>query len=36
MTKHSKQYIPEEKVEILPRHLVGKIPVSELCQELKL
>lgn len=28
-----KQYTPEEKVEILKRHLVEKQPVSDLCDE---
>lgn len=29
-------YKPEEKVAILKRHLVDKIPVSDLCDECKL
>lgn len=29
-------FIPEEKVAILRRHLVDKVPVSELCEELGL
>ncbi len=36
MVKHRKHYTPEEKVSILRRHLVEKVPVSDLCQELKL
>ena len=36
MVKHRKHYTPEEKVSILRRHLVEKVPVSELCQEQKL
>ena len=36
MSKHRKHYTPEEKVSILRRHLVEKVPVSDLCQELKL
>jgi hypothetical protein len=30
MTKHRKHYTPEEKVCILRRHLVEKVPVSDL------
>jgi transposase len=36
MSKHRKHYTAEEKVSILRRHLVEKVPVSDLCQELKL
>lgn len=36
MSKHRKHYSPEEKVSILRRHLVEKVPVSDLCEELKL
>jgi transposase len=36
MVKHRKHYTPEEKVAILRRHLVEKVPVSDLCQEQKL
>ena len=36
MVKHRKHYTPEEKVSILRRHLVEKVPVSDLCQEQKL
>jgi transposase-like protein len=36
MIKHRKHYTPEEKVSILCRHLVEKVPVSDLCQEQKL
>lgn len=36
MSKHRKHYTPEEKVSILRRHLVEKVSVSDLCQELKL
>lgn len=36
MSKHRKHYTPEEKVSVLRRHLVEKVPVSDLCQELKL
>ena len=35
MSKHRKHYTPEEKVSIIRRHLVEKIPVSDLCQEQK-
>jgi transposase-like protein len=33
MTKRRKQYIPSEKVRLLKRHLVDKVPVSDLCDE---
>jgi len=36
MSKHRKHYTPEEKVSILRRHLVEKVPVSDLCEEVKL
>ena len=36
MSKHRKHYTPQEKVSVLRRHLVEKVPVSDLCQELKL
>jgi len=36
MSKQRKHYTPEEKVSVLRRHLVEKVPVSDLCQELKL
>jgi transposase-like protein len=36
MSKHRKHYTPEEKVSILWRHLIEKVPVSDLCQEQKL
>ena len=36
MGKHRKRHTPEEKVAILRRHLVEKVPISELCNELKL
>ena len=36
MRKERKHFTPEEKVTILRRHLVDKIPVSELCEELGL
>jgi hypothetical protein len=31
MKKERKHYTPEEKVSILRRHRVEKVPVSELC-----
>ena len=34
--QHRKQYSGTEKVSILRRHLVDKIPVSDLCEELGL
>lgn len=36
MRKERKHFTPEKKVAILRRHLVDKIPVSELCEELGL
>jgi transposase len=36
MRKERKHFTPEEKVAILRRHLVDKVPVSELCEELAL
>jgi len=36
MSKHRKHYTPEEKVSIIRRHLIEKIPVSDPCREQKL
>ncbi len=36
MIRKRKNYTPEEKVAILRRHLVEKVPVSDLCDELGL
>jgi transposase-like protein len=36
MRKERNHFTPEEKVAILRRHLVDKVPVSELCEELGL
>jgi transposase len=36
MSRERKNYTPEEKVAILKRHLVEKIAVSDLCDELGL
>jgi len=36
VSRERKNYTPEEKVAILKRHLVDKIPVSDLCDELEL
>jgi len=36
MTRKQKNRTPEEKVAILRRHLVEKVPVSDLCDELDL
>jgi len=36
MSRKRKNYTPEEKVTILKRHLVEKVPVSDLCDELGL
>jgi transposase len=36
MRKERKHYTSEEKVTILRRHLLDKVPVSDLCEELGL
>ena len=36
MRKERKHYTSEEKVAILRRHLLDKVPVSDLCEELGL
>jgi transposase len=36
MRKKRKHYTGEEKVAILRRHLLEKVPVSDLCEELEL
>jgi transposase-like protein len=36
MRKERKHYTAEEKVAILRRHLLDKVPVSDLCEELGL
>jgi transposase len=36
MRKERKHYTAEEKVAILRRHLLDKVPVSDLCEELSL
>jgi len=36
MRKERKYYTAEEKVAILRRHLLDKVPVSDLCEELGL
>ena len=36
MKKERKHYSGEEKVTILRRHLLDKVPVSDLCEELGL
>jgi transposase-like protein len=36
MRKHRKNYTPQEKVFILKRHLVDRIPVSDLCDQYNL
>ena len=36
MKKDRKHYTAEEKVSVLRRHLLDKVPVSELCEELGL
>jgi transposase len=36
MRKPRKNYTPAEKVAILRRHLIERVPVSDLCDEYKL
>ncbi len=36
MSKERKHYTAEEKVAVLRRHFVDKVPVSDLCEELSL
>ncbi|MFZ3213297.1 MAG: transposase [Terriglobales bacterium] len=36
MKKERKHYTAEEKVAVLRRHLLDKVPVSDLCEELSL
>ena len=36
MRKPRKNYTPAEKVVILRRHLIDRVPVSDLCDELQL
>jgi transposase len=36
MTKERDHYTGEEKVAILRRHLLDKVPISDLCDELGL
>ena len=36
MDRQRKHYTPEEKVAILRRHLLDKVPVSGLCEEIRL
>lgn len=36
MRKPRKNYTPSEKVAILRRHLIDRVPVSDLCDEYKL
>jgi transposase-like protein len=36
MKKQRKHYTPEEKVDILRRHLLAKEPISKICDELGL
>ena len=33
MTQQRKHFTPEEKVSILRRHLLDKVPVSTICEE---
>ena len=34
MVKHHRQFTSEDKVKALRRHLVEKVPISDLCEEL--
>ena len=34
--RERRRFTPETKAELLRRHLVDKVPVSEICNELKL
>jgi len=34
MNKHRRHYTAQEKMSILRRHLLDKVPVSDLCDEL--
>jgi transposase-like protein len=36
MNKHRRHYTAQEKMSILRRHLLDKVPVSDLCDELGL
>jgi transposase len=36
MRKERKHYTAEEKVAVLRRHLLDKVPISDLCEELSL
>ena len=36
MTKHRRHFTGTEKVAILKRHLVEKVPISDLCDEFQL
>jgi transposase len=33
MTKKRKKYTPEQKVQIIKKHLVGRAPLSDLCDQ---
>jgi transposase-like protein len=33
MVKRRKKYTPDEKVAILKRHLIDKVPISDLCEQ---
>ena len=33
MSKHRKRFSPQEKIRLLRRHLVEKVPVSQVCEE---
>ena len=33
MTKKRKKYTPEQKVQIIKKHLVDRVPLSDLCDQ---
>ena len=33
MSKKRKKYTPEQKVQILKKHMVDRVPVSDLCDQ---
>lgn len=36
MSKHRKRFSPQEKIGLLRRHLVEKVPVSQVCEEVSI
>ncbi|MBW1778389.1 MAG: transposase, partial [Deltaproteobacteria bacterium] len=33
MAKKRKKYTPEQKVQIIKKHLIDKVPLSDLCDQ---